>query len=403
FLLPQSINNGVSDRTFFSTYAPTDSVDVTSFGGTITLQDNPDSVGPLLMSWYLGVLGSSYTGLGQSQPWLSVLDFTNDLGIGNATNGPFRDVATLLPPTLRATAFSNDINLVGSATLAPSPTGTLDLLTSGNVNGLGVNSAVTSTTSSWGTAEINLSDAAVTSLPTVVNPLSLDQYTNLSDMVIDLGTLFTPINLALSESGATNLTLAEKLARHGAVRDAQGNLEPLHYDDPNPVHLYAVDGDISGLTLYSGKPARIVAGQDITDIAFYIQNVRPTDVTLVAASNDIVAYDPNSPLRQEAQQGSNTLNLDRAGTTGVAGPDPDAGDIQVAGPGTVEVLAGRNLDLGNGSNSTNDGTATGITSIGSIRNPYLPQDSGANIVAMAGVGSVYTAAAAAVQLAPGLA
>jgi hypothetical protein len=65
---------------------------------------------------------------------------------------------------------------------------------------------------------------------------------------------------------------------------------------------------------------------------------------------------------------------------------PEAGDIQISGPGTLEVLAGHNLNLGNGgTNTIYDGTALGITSIGNARNPALPF-AGANVVAGAGIG-----------------
>ncbi len=60
-----------------------------------------------------------------------------------------------------------------------------------------------------------------------------------------------------------------------------------------------------------------------------------------------------------------------------------AGDIQVSGPGVLEVISGRNLDLGTGANF-DDGTGVGITSIGNTRNPALPF-SGADIIALAGV------------------
>ncbi len=53
-------------------------------------------------------------------------------------------------------------------------------------------------------------------------------------------------------------------------------------------------------------------------------------------------------------------------------------------PGTLEVLAGRNLDLGIGPSNA-DGTGVGMTSIGNARNPYLPF-AGAGIVAAAGIG-----------------
>lgn len=62
---------------------------------------------------------------------------------------------------------------------------------------------------------------------------------------------------------------------------------------------------------------------------------------------------------------------------------PQAGDIQISGPGTLEVLAGRNIDLGGRGHG--DGTGVGITSVGNARNPYLAF-AGADIVVAAGIG-----------------
>jgi hypothetical protein len=140
------------------------------------------------------------------------------------------------------------------------------------------------------------------------------------------------------------------------------------------------------LTLFSPEFARVIAGEDITDIALYIQNDNADDVSVVSAGRDIIAYDPNSPLRQEAQTPGNeifTFSLSQAlpGTG-----SPDAGDIQIAGPGSLEVLAGRQLTLGVGPNNT-DGTEVGITSIGNAANPFLPS-AGAQIIAAAGLGGV---------------
>jgi hypothetical protein len=52
----------------------------------------------------------------------------------------------------------------------------------------------------------------------------------------------------------------------------------------------------------------------------------------------------------------------------------------------LEVLAGRNIDLGTGPNYV-DGRGKGITSIGRSRNPFLPFE-GAELVILAGVGGV---------------
>ena len=72
---------------------------------------------------------------------------------------------------------------------------------------------------------------------------------------------------------------------------------------------------------------------------------------------------------------------------------PIRGDIQISGPGTLEVLAGGNLTLGDGPsntsgpNGTSNGTDTGITSISNERNPTL-HSTGADIIAGAGLGGV---------------
>src|SRR5262249_16378773 len=145
-----------------------------------------------------------------------------------------------------------------------------------------------------------------------------------------------------------------------------------------PIHLYARTGDISGLQLFSGKTARIISGRDLTDIAFYIQNIHSNDITVVVAGRDLVAYDPNSPLRTAAQAPGNAVSSDGSNTS-------LAGDIQISGPGSLELLAGRNLDLGVGKNNP-DGTGLGVTSIGNARNPYLPFN-GADLVVGAGIGT----------------
>ncbi len=159
----------------------------------------------------------------------------------------------------------------------------------------------------------------------------------------------------------------------------------LHADDPTPIHIYAGDGNISGLTVFSAKAADIVAGEDITDISFYLQNVSSSDVSLVSAGRDIVAYDVNSPLRVQAQTPGNTLFGETISTPqGDSFGAPNFGDIQIAGPGTLEVTAGRNLNLGIGPGNA-DGTGAGITSIGGAANPALLAFSGADIVALSGL------------------
>jgi hypothetical protein len=222
----------------------------------------------------------------------------------------------------------------------------------------------------WGSSRINLSDANPASVPGIASPFAYQAIsglaTNAARQTANGFLLF--IDNLFNESGSTQGVLQTKQALH-----APG---VLHGQDSQPVHLYAGTGDISGLTLFSAKSARVLAGRDLTDISLYIQNVNAKDVSLVSTGRDLIAYNANSPLRVAAQAPGNALDN---GDTALAG------DIQISGPGTLEVLAGHTLDLGTGSSNA-DGTGVGLVSIGNARNPSLPF-AGASIIAGAGLGA----------------
>jgi hypothetical protein len=285
-------------------------------------------------------------------------------------------------------AYSGNINLVGRMNFSPSPTGTIELFAAGNINGLnstGVSNTILAgrQTNVWSAATLNLSDADPASIPGVLTPYSHYQTffnpaaptaINNAASRVTSNTLMIGLNAIFTESGSTSGAFASNQAKQRL--HATGLL---HATDADPLRLYAGGGDISGLTLFSSKASSILASRDITDIAFYIQNVRASDLTLVSAGRDIIAYNANSPLRTQAVT---TGNLPAFGEL------PESGDIQINGPGTLQVLAGRDLDLGTGANNS-DGTGTGINSIGNGRNPFLPFE-GADIVLAAGMGGVST-------------
>ena len=369
FLLPGGINNTFWDKTYFSTYAPGSFVNASSLGGTVTLRESATfasgATSNLLYAWLERELLLKSTTAAYYQPWLRLNE--------NSVQ-PFASEAALLPPTLRAVSFSGDIDLVGSFTLAPSATGTIDLLAAGNLNGLNPSGSVTvsgAKTTAWISSQINVSDANPSTLPSAVAPFAYQSLagTTLSqarqtqtDFLLFIANLF-------GESGATlgsDAVLQKKAARHASA--------PIHAGDPNPLRLYAGGGDISGMTLFSPKFAQVFASRDITDVAFYIQNLSRDDSSVVSSGRDIIPYDANSVLRASA----NSLKNTPASSNG-----PLAGDIQISGPGTLEVLAGKTLDLGTGSGN-NNGTGDGITSVGNARNPYLPL-AGASLVLGAGI------------------
>lgn len=396
FLLPQGLNNGVWNKTYFNTYGADSSVNVSSFGGSVTHRlavtlPTEGTAKPILQAWlerqnvYSDIRNNTAS---HYQPWLRLAET-------NVSIDPFSTATTIMAPTLRSTAFAGDVRIVGTMNLFPSATGTIELAAAGGIIGLNpsgitrtlVDGVLTNVTA-WTSARINLSDANPASIPGVTNPFG---YLSASG--------FVPQNIVSTQAAFLpryDLSFAET----GSFSGNAGSIEVkrdlhstglLHAEDKNPLRLFAQKGDITGLTLYSPKFSAIVAGRDITDIAFYLQNVSANDITLVSAGRDIIPYNENSPLRSLATDISRgNLVVDAPHSTVLTNADNSAvtttalaGDIQISGEGVLEVLAGRNLDLGTGANFT-DGTGVGITSIGNSRNPFLPF-AGASIVALAGV------------------
>ncbi len=104
--------------------------------------------------------------------------------------------------------------------------------------------------------------------------------------------------------------------------------------------------DIDNLNLYLPKPTQVVAGQDINNLLFQGQNTATDATTLISAGQNIT---------QSA-----------------------SGQIQVGGPGSLDVLAGGNINLG---------LSNGITTVGNLANPNLPTSAGASITVAAGLGA----------------
>jgi filamentous hemagglutinin family protein len=371
FLMPQGYNNSYWYKSYFSTYAPDDSISVSSLGGSITFREGITLPGtgaavpgmtPSLLAWYQRelLLTQNPQSASYLQPWLRLVE---------TSVTPFATAATLLPSTLKATAFSGDINLTGGLILSPSATGTLDLLANGAINGL-QNNGVTSLNGSkvrvWGSSTINLSDADPSLISSPTSPFAYQSLVGTSPSAnTTQGEFLYSLDSLFRETGSTDGSLQTKQGLHTAGI--------LHAADTSPLRLFAATGDISGLTLYSAKSAQISAGRDLQNIALYLQNTSAASISTVSSGRDMIAYSLNSPSQIIASGSGNVLKN-----------GPLSGDIQISGPGSLEVLAGRNLDLGIGAGNA-DGTGTGITSIGNARNPYLAQN-GASITAAAGIG-----------------
>ncbi len=374
FLLPTGLNNKFWYKTYFSTFAPDSATQVTSLGGDITLRNavtlpGRNSAVSVLRAWMetQNLLTNSNTSSARSQPWLR---------LGETSVNAFNPVLSLAAPILKLSALSGDLNVAGNLTLAPSPTGQLELLSAGSISGLqptGLSNSIIASqpTMVWTSGTINLSDADPRGVPDAFSPINYfgivggNGATNVTTQDNFLSTLLTMFTESGSFTGA-----------NGSIQFKQSLHSPslLHRDDEEPVRVYAMDGDLSGLTLFTPKFSRIFASRDISDVALYIQNLVSENVSIVSAGRDIVAYNSNSQSRIQALSTGNAVSL---GQTALSG------DVQISGPGTLQVLAGRTLDLGLG-NANANGTGTGVTSIGNFRNPFLSVQ-GADLLIGAGM------------------
>ncbi len=377
FLLPQGQNNGFWYKTYFSTYGDDSSVQITSLGGDVSLRNSVttrDRTTPadILRLWLerQNLLSTGPTGAANSQPWLRLAE---------SSIAPFASTLPLRPPVMNVTSLDGEINLSGSFTLYPSPQGQLELIAGGgSVNGLqatGVSEVLVPgrSTTTWSAARVNVSDADPGSLPRPLSPFNYYARvgTRVNDNNSTRSNFFEEVDARFNDSGSTTGVFGitqTKLALHSS--------EVLHRNDSNPLRVFAMDGDISGLTLFSPKFSRLYASNDISDISLYLQNAREGDSTFITAGRDIIPYNAASALRKSSLESGNLI---------AANELPLSGDIHLGGPGSLQILAGRNLDLGTGPTNA-DGTGSGVITLGNIRNLALPF-AGADIIAAAGVGS----------------
>lgn len=393
FLQPQGLNNKFWYKTYFSTFAPEAGVEITSLGGDIVLRNSTTlpldtSVKPVFAAWMekqnLFQTAGSDNFSSNWQPWARLME---------SSIAPFGTAATTAAPSLRVVSPFGGLKIVGSLALSPSPKADLELLVGQNIDGLTSAGKTYSegigAVSAWTSATLVMSDAAPNSIPGMLSPLSgYRTGLSFSDMRTTQDAIFENLALIFSETGSftgVEAAIDRKRARHGE--------SILHRESESPIRIYASEGDISGLTFFGPKESRIVAGRDISDVGLYLQNTSSQSVSIVSAGRDILPYSEDSPLRTLAANIAlrNVLVdlpfLTSSGRLSYAA----SGDIQVSGPGWMEVLAGRNLDLGTGENRP-DGTGVGITSIGNARNPSLPFG-GASLIVAAGVSGKQSAPA----------
>ncbi len=375
FLLPQGLNIGVQYKNYFSTYGSESAFSAISLGGSVTLRNQILGL-PAFQKWLQSsVMGSQAPpqSAGYYQPWLRLAELQPAdpiLGAG----------ARLMPGNVSLSALAGSVLIQGDATLAPSARGNLSIYAMDGINGLNRQQKGVR----WSYSTLNVSDADPRTIPSPLSPLSQSQlnvwpardtsYLNANSSYSTLPFYLENFSTSLSETLSTegdDASLQGKILRH--------DQSLLHLGDYDPVRVYSPGGDISGIRLFSPKLARIVAAGDIRDVSLALQHVSSSDVSSVISGGGMTLFDANTASRNEARKdlGANVAFL----------PEPLSGDVQISGPGSLQVFAGENLDLGTGDART-DGSGAGITSIGNGRNPALPFE-GASLIVGSGLASAW--------------
>lgn len=239
--------------------------------------------------------------------------------LNSGTNANLQGNASFViyPASLHAAALNGDLQFNKGLTLFPSAQGDMTLYAGGQITG---------------NALIHLSDADPVLMPNAALPLS------------PLGSELERISVLL-----------DPLQNNSDTHAAQ----PLHSNDQNSVLISTGSGNIGSrdgnLGFVINKPTEVSAGKDVIKTLFKIQHNQDNAVSVIQANRDI-----NFPVTFNRLNG--VIDLTEQG-------------LEVAGPGQLAVLAGRDVNLG---------ASQGIVSTGNQGNPALADD-GANVSVIAGL------------------
>ncbi len=338
------------------------SVNIAGVVSAVSLQNVADPTGntsPTLTSSYLSSYGpnsavtltsisgnvvTNSLGVGQNSADILIANavlLPSILGQGSIDISGYRGVSAY-PANFQAIALGGNVTVASALQLAPSNTGTLNLLAYGSL--------ITQSAVNYDGTSTDVADGfqALSTGPSLV-----EQSFNASEALAGFA---PPVGSQVLDLGALLL----------------------HQGDTVPDRFYALTGDIvSGegsttvpakttaeyaLSWEVNKVAQVHAGQDIVDLPFFGQNLAPTDVTQIIAGRDIYytgalsLVDLGYPSRPDLPQPENAAGL------------------SLAGPGFFDIEAGRNLgpfvtagaDAAAGQNqfAPTDPTGTGIITFG---------------------------------------
>ena len=250
-----------------------------------------------------------------------------DIGNNNGTGFEY----AVYPGILIGAALSGDVRIDNSMTLFPSASGQLQLLANRNIG-------VDASANTGQNIAINMSDTDPNKLPNAQSPVGSLQGSYLNG----------------------NILTQQLLDPTSAIPQTIHDITPLHQGDTNKPLIDARLGSISfpssvQASIYLPQAANIIAGKNINNLSVSGQNLVSNDVTLISSGGNIsfdAQLDDNGNVLSNNQQ------------------------IQLAGPGQLQVLAGQNISLG---------SSKGIQTIANLFNSVLGNNNGADINVLAGL------------------
>ena len=233
----------------------------------------------------------------------------------------------IYPGSLQANAIQGNIQFNDSMVLFPSSQGSLHLLAGSDI-----------VAGNGSTAIFNITVSAVSPevLPNALNPI-------------------IQINRVLSsQNGSSGLLQSDTTTVSNRERFFAD--DPIHSTDDELSSIVA-GGNIIGknpLHIQIPEETRVTAGTNIENVSFVIQNNQADDISFVRAGQDILYPSQRNVAGQ---------------------PQPNFGRVEIFGPGRLDVIAGRHIDLG---------ASSGLRSEGNRFSRGLPNE-GADITVMTGI------------------
>lgn len=232
-------------------------------------------------------------------------------------NNAINDMLAIYPGNLTVDALSGGINVNNSMSLYPAADSSLNLLAAQDIN-IAAN------------VSINQMDVN----PSLVLPDTLP---------------------AIGANANTSAWVWSTYSYNGGNAHAA---QPIHAADTTPNLIVSGQGSIIGgsnSVINTAKSTDVSAAQNLTDVSLIIQNLGGNyqDISSIVAGGDISFPITVNPINKVLTAG---------------------GNVVIAGPGSLNVWAGGNVNLGD---------STGIDSVGNLYNPGL-SSSGSSITVLAG-------------------